>query len=266
MNVLGLANKNSWYREAMEAIETGRKRGLKTIEEFLALMDEARLVKEQHLLVQIRADRERKEKDIEAKKERSEQNRVLAGFGYGWKKYIADEEDADLYGARDSWDLHSPNGSIVSLKQAMLEIARNTGHCYAKEWLKNRNIAEELPKSRLEDASKNKKYYEPPPTEEEIQEEEALRLELKDEDEDYENNVVLKWVASNGQHIRIEPAVMRGPDGLRCGFKAIVGGGVPKYYAEIIPVGNQPSGIVARLGYIGLTAERRDALLRMSQD
>jgi hypothetical protein len=77
-------------------------------------------------------------------------NRLLRGEGYIWKKFENDEEDQDMQGAPAfEWTLYSADGRVVSVSEAMQELAY-AGKAFAKEWLASRNISEETPKIEME--------------------------------------------------------------------------------------------------------------------
>jgi hypothetical protein len=127
-------NKRNWYREALQALEEGRNQQLDSIEDFLALLEEARKAKEEERGARFEEIYQEKIARRRAIGERERLNNFLKRNGYSWKYFEADEEDADLYGMQDEWVLMAPNGEATTLRAAMTELAHLP---HAQEWLQN---------------------------------------------------------------------------------------------------------------------------------
>ena len=157
------AYEEGWYQEANNAIYGNRARNVekqqfKTIEQFVTYFETLReqVLKQKEETEKARQKQERDAKEV--RRQRSITNDLLRGRGYTWKKFQNDEEDQDMFGAPEyDWTLYSPDGRVVSVKEAMQELAfQNVS--FAKEWLAERNIAEEIPtieKKRKDEQTKS---------------------------------------------------------------------------------------------------------------
>lgn len=109
--------------------------------------EEAARIAERNAAYDERLRREREAK--EARRQRAITNDLLRGRGYRWSSVgFKDEEDADAFDINapigQEWQLFSPDGRAVSVKEAMLELAY-AGVEFAKKWLAERGIAETVP-------------------------------------------------------------------------------------------------------------------------
>ena|SRR5437899_5378021 len=105
------------------------------------------------------------------------------------------------------------------------------------------------------------KNYRPNSRNTSIEEIEALESEEAAEQaerEAWEEKWAIKWTAKSGQ--RIEICLDKTLDG-EFGFSLTVDSSLPKFYAatDIVPVANT-AGIVSKIGNVGLSEERRNAL------
>lgn len=151
MSWLSKANEEGWYRQANEAIygtysmDYQDKQHFDTIEQFITYFEELRTkaMQENAVAAKERSESERAAK--EAKRQRHITNDLLRGRGYHWQKFENDEEDQDFFGAPEhEWTLYSPDNRAVSVQEAMQELASQNVK-FAKEWLAERHIAEEVP-------------------------------------------------------------------------------------------------------------------------
>ncbi|SRR6266700_1168480 len=144
MMILNDANKYGWYADALEALKSGRKSGFSMIEQFVsALRNAEEQYKEQTNAVYAAQNRERKAVE-EAKRQREIRNSLLRDRGYEWTDlgYAPDEEIDNSFLGRlpeHDWHLKAPDGKLVSLKDAMIALAREDVK-YAVKWLADRNI------------------------------------------------------------------------------------------------------------------------------
>lgn len=135
MSLLTEANRNGWYHQALEAIKQGREQGFTTIEQFLAAMRESEQGAKQIRYTQIDERNQQKRALEEARRQRHITNTFLREHGYHWEKYENDEEDQDFFGAPAvEWDLWSPDNHIVSVKEAMQQLASQQ-IAFAQKWL-----------------------------------------------------------------------------------------------------------------------------------
>lgn len=145
MALINGAYENGWYSQALETIKRGRERGFTTIEQFVDALrkTEASAIGARSADIEERIRREQDAK--EARRQRHVTNDLLRDCGYRWQKYENDEEDIDLYGQPEyEWQLKTPDGRFVTVKEAMQELAYQNMK-FAKEWLAERGIAEEMP-------------------------------------------------------------------------------------------------------------------------
>lgn len=139
------AYKNNWLSEAEGTIREGKIQGWTTIEQFIeALRHTEQRAKESQHDTTVRENQQKRDAQ-EAKRQRTITNNLLRGRGYTWRKFENDEEDQDFFNVPAyEWDLHSPDGRIVSVKEAMLELAYQNVK-FAKEWLVDHKIEETTP-------------------------------------------------------------------------------------------------------------------------
>ena len=155
------ASRDGWYRDCLATLEQGKQSGISTIEEFVALLGQAEQTWRDLRNAEI-AQRNETERQIkEAKRQRHITNDLLRGRGYRWHRHENDEEDQDFFNAPAvEYTLWSPDGRVVSVQEAMLELAWQ-GVKFAKEWLAEHNIAEEMPAiEKQRQASKEKQAIE----------------------------------------------------------------------------------------------------------
>lgn len=135
MNLLNEAHRKGWYDQALEAIKKGREQGFTTLEQFLVAMREAGEKATQIHNAQIDEKKQLERDRKEARRQRFVLNAFLRENGYTWKRYENDEEDQDFYGAPAiEWDLWSPEGHVVTVRQAMETLA-NQNIKFAVKWL-----------------------------------------------------------------------------------------------------------------------------------
>ncbi len=98
---------------------------------------------------------------------------------------------------------------------------------------------------------------------EEMEEQDRIEMEEQDriemeEREAWEEKWMIRWVAKSGQRIEICLDQTLAGD---FGFSLSVNGALPSFYAatDIKPVASMP-GIVSKIGNVGLSEERRNAL------
>jgi len=145
MAILNEANRYGWYSQALEAIKQGREAGYTTIEQFQVALTEAEAAYKEQRAVLIHKQVQEQREAKEARRQRYVTNELLRGRGYTWRKFENDEEDQDFFGAPEyEWTLYSPDNRPVSVQEAMQELAYQDVK-FAKEWLADRNIVEEVP-------------------------------------------------------------------------------------------------------------------------
>jgi hypothetical protein len=147
---LAQAYEEGWYQQANDAIYGSSARSVEkqtftTIEQFVAYFEQLRASALQEKQTRETADSQQKREREEARRQRHITNSLLSGRGYTWKKYTNDEEDIDMLGMPAvEWDLRSPDNRIVSVQEAMQELAYQDVK-FAHEWLAAHNIAEQVP-------------------------------------------------------------------------------------------------------------------------
>ena len=99
------------------------------------------------------------------------------------------------------------------------------------------------------------------------QEREEARESIRQEDEqaaEWEERNTLSWTMQNGKHVEIRLGVGQNAYGLCDVYEISVDGRRIASEYEVVDLPQPPApGIVARVGNIGLTAERRDTLKKM---
>jgi len=145
---LSEAFKDGWNQVAYDTVVEGRKAGFTTIEQFVASLEQAKekALTERNAVIAARR-KEEKERQ-EAYRLRKIVNRFLYDHDYRWSDvgYHDQEIDNSIIGSlpEHDWQLFAPDHRIVSVKEAMQELAY-AGVQFAKDWLAERNIAEEVP-------------------------------------------------------------------------------------------------------------------------
>lgn len=118
---LQTANKEGWYSAGVEAIEFGRKQGLKTIDEFTELINLAKANAKVNQETRSRLWAERKAQLKEQHRSREILAKTLSKNGYRWENNqildIAQGETGDYVR-----ELISPDGKVVLLKEAIAQI------------------------------------------------------------------------------------------------------------------------------------------------
>jgi ribosomal protein L24 len=159
---LSQAHEEGWYQQANDVIYGSdarciEKQQFQTIEQFTAYFEQLRATSIEANNAHRTAEVEREREIKEARQQRYITNNLLRGRGYHWEKLENDEEDIDFFGVPEfEWILKGADGRVVSVQEAMQELAYE-GAQFAKEWLSERGIDEEMPeieKRRQEEAAK----------------------------------------------------------------------------------------------------------------
>lgn len=145
MAIVNEANRDGWYAQALASLKAGREAGFTTLEEFIDLLNETREAAREQRNMRIDAYMDRKRANAEVKRQRYITNNILRSYGYIWLDlgYPEDEEVDNSYTGslpRHDFQLKSPDGRLVSVKQAMIELATQQNVKVAREWLAERNI------------------------------------------------------------------------------------------------------------------------------
>lgn len=188
---LNQAYEEGWYAEAQHPLYGDTKKQFSSIDEFVAFYKNLRekTLHAKHAEQQEKSRRQREQE--EASRQRYILNKLLRDRGYNWVNlgYLDDEEIDNSITVplpKYDWHLTSPDNRLVTMKEAMLELAYQDVK-FAKEWLAEHGIAEEVPaieKQRQQEAAAKQAV-----------EEEAHRMEqerMKEEQERLEHKQVIK--------------------------------------------------------------------------
>lgn len=212
--------KDGWYQACLDAIKAGREASLESIEEFIALLSETEhaAVSSQHADYSAMLERQRQAK--EARRQRAVTNDLLRDRGYRWQNLgFKTEEEADAFDINlpigNDWQLISPDGRIVTVKEAMQELAYHDVK-FAKEWLATRGIAEEMPAIERERKAKQEQAEQEQCNAEQLDEEskqyfEEAQQALRDAglEAAEARSIALRW---SGPHSPASGVVSLGPD------------------------------------------------------